>query len=508
MPVIIDDLERQIVPRWRSFVSAIEFGELAPLKLRPPEAFHEQMLSNVLEDWRREPGLSVAADVVSAAFSIGQIAPARYAAEYILGNGEAPPAARNIALRCLSHNDEGPNLSFVRQYTQVEFDQTRDAIRSHRKRLRDFPINPILWTNLALLYVTLGEDAKAQHAMRVALKLAPDNRFVVRAGCRLFLHLGDPERAHAVLLQTPHCQSDPWLVAGELAIAAVLNRAPKLAKKACRIVDSHNFSPFHVSELAGGLATLEALSGNIKKAKRYYALSLEEPAENAIAQAAWLNRRIGGFPSYLISSGDVRSSEAQAWEARIRGEWTRALAETNQWQTEQPFSSRPALLGGYIASTAIEDFREAERILRNGYLSNRDDAGLCNNLAFALAKQNKVDDAQKFMQQGLGANPSQQQAICLTATDGLIEFRRGHPNRGRQLYRQAIGMAATQGLDDVGAIAKIYHAVEEIRIGSSDCAAIENEAKEAAKKLSGPFRSVFSEKLRKAREQTQQEPAL
>ncbi len=72
MAAINDENDRQVVPRWRSFVSAISFGELAAVQSRPPEVFDKKVLEPVIEDWWREPALGVACDLMSAAFSAGQ----------------------------------------------------------------------------------------------------------------------------------------------------------------------------------------------------------------------------------------------------------------------------------------------------------------------------------------------------------------------------------------------------------------------------------------------------
>ena len=77
-------------------IPAADFGEVAhaggPTRRRSSNG---GMLGPLLEDWRREPGLSVAADLVSTAFSIGQ-SDSTEAAEFVLGHRAATPAAREI----------------------------------------------------------------------------------------------------------------------------------------------------------------------------------------------------------------------------------------------------------------------------------------------------------------------------------------------------------------------------------------------------------------------------
>ena len=248
------------------------------------------------------------------------------------------------------------------------------------------------------------------------------------------------------------------------------------------MVESRSHSPFHLWELTGALATLGAQERGTEESETAIGLSLVDPSENAVAQAAWLDRRFGVAAWTPLPAQGMQSSEANAWRAHGDGDWTGALGQAKQWQAEQPFSSRPAILGGYVASTALENFPEAEQILRQGLLCNGDDAMLYNNLAFVLAKQGKVGEARKLLEravtldQALSQGVSSEIWVCLTATRGLVEFRSGQPELGRSLYQMAITLAGAASAGRLRHIAAIYRAIEEMRIGSQDALARENEA--------------------------------
>ena len=167
MAEIIEDPDRQVVPRWRVFSAAAKFGELSPLKIRNPEAFTDEMLVPVLEDWKREPGLSVAADVVSAAPAIGRTGAATEAANFILATENAPPLARELALRCIGQGSFAPSATTAAVGGDRLDDESsfRSAAHQNRDRLNAFPINPVLWTNQAFLFTTLGQcEGRACHA--------------------------------------------------------------------------------------------------------------------------------------------------------------------------------------------------------------------------------------------------------------------------------------------------------------------------------------------------------
>ena len=215
------------------------------------------------------------------------------------------------------------------------------------------------------------------------------------------------------MIRTARTKTDPWLLASEIALADTRHKTPTFLKVARSLVDAEKIPPFHLSELAGALATIEASAGNFKKARRLYDLSLSHPAENAIAQAAWLRRQVkqGGWNPHAVPS--LVSNEANAWKAQTEGNWSAALDEARDWQADQPFSSRPAVFGSWVATAGMDDFKAAEQMLKFGLMSNRDDVMLNNNLAFALAKQGNVIDAKDALARVLSSNPSWSERICL-----------------------------------------------------------------------------------------------
>ena len=55
------------------------------------------------------------------------------------------------------------------------------------------------WMDLARSFTTLGELTKASRSVGAAVKLAPTNRFIVRAASRFYVHSNEPERALSLL---------------------------------------------------------------------------------------------------------------------------------------------------------------------------------------------------------------------------------------------------------------------------------------------------------------------
>lgn len=475
----------------------MQFGELQSVSESTSQYPAQEAITEVLEDWNREPGLSVACDLVSASFTAGLTHDASGAVDYILSHPSAPKAAKNIASRFAAASFDSPNVRFCEQHAETQVAQLGRAIRDTRIRLQRYPINPVLWTNLSLFYTTLGMEGKATRAMLVARDLASENRFVTRSACRLFVHLDDIEQAHGVVLGAPGLRSDPWILSAEIALAAIQQRSSRFIRTARRMIDSKNHSSFHLSELTSALATVEAQSGGLKKARSLCEKSLIEPAENSVAQAAWLSRN-AGLRLPVVMQKNVRSSEADAWGALEANDWQRALVEAKNWQSQQPFSSRPAILAGNIASTILEDFSEAVAILRQAAASNRGDVTVANNLAFSLARQGNEEQAGKVLGRIDPVSCTERQRVCVMATAGLICFRGGDPDQGRRLYKHAVESADRLGIHDLSSIAKVYLAVEESTIGSSEAESARRKALAALKSMDEPIAAVYRSKVQEA----------
>ncbi len=241
------------------------------------------------------------------------------------------------------------------------------------------------------------------------------------------------------------------------------------------------------------MGTLEAHSGNSKKAKRLLRTSLREPSENAIAQAAWLGRNLVGVN--VIEGDDCTSSfEANAWLASQAGEWEITLDQARRWQFDQLFSSRPAILGSFIASRTLEKHEDAIGFAKLGLLSNPTDFMLTNNLAFSLGQLGRAAEAKKVLAKLNPASLNPTDQMFLQATTGLIAFREGHLELGRKQYLEAIS-SASRLKDPRSAIAMIYLAFEELRAKTPDAESFRERALATGKQLYRPEDRLLVERL-------------
>lgn len=462
MAAFINDPDRNVIPRWLSFDEASKASELDSADSRTPVRVAAD-LESLIKDWRISNSKSTACDLIGLAYASGDGIKVKEVAEKVLEHGAPNPTVERICRNCLVDVPRSEER-FRNAFALPEITNLINQVRRYKERLEIFPWNPVVWSNLALLYTTLGQHRKAQRAIRIACSLSPDNRLVLRASARFHLHCGDPERARSVLQASSRLQSDPWLIASEIAISQVMGQTSKLVRKGLQFVESERFSPFHVSELHSAISALEFFNGNSRKAKRHCIASLEVPCENAIAQAAWMQRRSNREFVGLSNRTLYESYEAEAWHLQKLGEWRKAVDATICWQLQEPFSSRPAVQGGYLAMTALDDYELAIRIMSFAETSNPDDSLLLNNLAFANACIGNLASAENYLERASAVCTQDRQKIVLMATRGLIEHRNGHHQQGKLFYQTAISIAESRGDHEVAKTAKVFSLLEESRV--------------------------------------------
>jgi Flp pilus assembly protein TadD len=507
MAVLYEDRPRQVVPRWRLFDESLRRGELSPAGDAAFPRFTEEMVVGQLHDWKHRPSLSVASDFVSVALTLGLDRIAIDAAYFVHAAPTAPPVARSVAAfyLCNAGIDVPSEPSVAEDAFQEDTPITGKILAAAdrqfiaqihiiRNQLNVYPRNPVLWCNLALLYTSLGVLGKAERAMRAALWLAPPNRFILRAASRFFLHQGERERAHWLLAETTLLRIDPWILAAEIATADAMRKTSRWIKHARKILEVGQQPPSHLSELASALGTIELKAGKFKTGRRLINASLNDPSENSVAQAAWLSRNVVDINVPELQ----RSPEAYAWSTWRQRRWDASLDGSHKWLNDQPFSSRPAIHGSFIASTVYEDYAQALTFASLGLRSNPDDVTLLNNFAFASTMYGDVEEAEKKLNSIDARSLKPEQRSTYQATKGLIAFRSGNPGLGRSLYNEAIRLARAKQDEEREILAKIYLALEESRVGSPHAVSLRQEAADlASSRLVDPLGNALAERLKR-----------
>lgn len=464
MATILEDKDRKVIPRWRDFHTTAIIGELnsfgpQAITLRVPEG---DFLAPKLYGWETYRTIGYASDLVSSAFLLGRGKEAIEAAKFILAHEDgASETARSIANLIIHPPSERDRLAAAEELCVPERKQIQKRIHTLRNRLRDEPRNSVAYVDLARAYTLLDLNKKAISAMEMALKLNPENRFILRSASRLFIHAEANDRAHQLLSRAESTRYDPWLISAEIAVASATSNSPRFAKVGQRLLSDKSNAPSELSELASALATLEMDNGLARNARKIFRQALIAPTENSIAQVEWASRKISGLDFVEAADFDVpRNYEARAWEFFTETNWSDSVKESVKWLYDQPFSTTPAHFGSFLASSVLADYDFTISICDKGLIANPDDPTLLNNKAFALASKGRFRSANKVLGLINEIELAREEEIVVTATKGLIAFRSGNVAKGRADYLKAMELAGND-LKKLRATACIYLAREE-----------------------------------------------
>jgi tetratricopeptide (TPR) repeat protein len=457
MNVFEEHKNRQIIPRW------LPLGETC--KLIPPDAIDTSWMLSPLsldalaakrEAWRDNRHLVYAIDLVCSANLIGEISDTEIfeAASFILEGSEVAPTVRDVALRILKRDIEPYSIAAL---SLSEIRQRIHLLRKKAPGSRD----PFLFLDLAFNYSLSAQNVKAARCVEVALALGDNNPIVLRAAARFYLHAHrSPDRALHLLRAAALTPHHPLLVASEISISEAFGiKSP--FRKIGRQLLSADVHPWLLTELAGTIGTLEVNSQSIRRAKDAFRLASKCPNENSLAQMRWISNRCSIPLSMEASCKPDATFEADAIAHYRAEEFQGALDAAVKWMRFQPFSARPAILASFVASVALEEYDTAATLINEALVASPDSFILRNNLAFALASMGRVEDALQALMQVDRARVSPTDAAVADATLGLISFRRGEIERGRELYKAAISAFERLGDRRRAVVAEVFWAREE-----------------------------------------------
>ncbi len=468
--------DRRVIPNWRSFRKTTILGELDPLHTGGASRVTGALLNEYLESWGHSSSIMSAADLVSAALVNGHFEGTAVvaAADYLLANPKDSTQAQREIARSIKRNHQEKNAGFMLEritsavlHDFIKRDIVVLRIREAKTRLRSFPNNAVMWVELSRCYSILGQAQQAKRAMECAIQLAPNNRFIVRSAVRLFTHFDELELAHDVISKSGNLIHDPWLLSADIALATLRGRNSRHLKAGLKLVDSTSLSPFSRTELASALGTVQLTDGTLKQSRKLFQLALTAPNDNSLAQAEWAVRKEPAIGINVIGASARFDFEASALEAYQQGHFAVALDYTAQWFLDMPFARRPVMLGSHIASTLLNQQDVSIEFLKAGLVSHPNDPQIVNNIAYALALDNKPDEAFHYLQR-VRPHESMDETIrvCLLATRGLVHFRNGTVEVGRKLYQQAIDESNRLKKPYFTRLAMLNYAREEVMVNS------------------------------------------
>ena len=466
-----DEINRQLIPRWLPYRTACA---LIPADVHDYAVFRSALDQEGLlikkQAWEETRATEFAIDLVSSALMAQQTDDGivQSAAEFLSNSkhDEIAPSIRKIS-DLIASGTSSPvqgsleNVVIHKAHIAGEISRLKMAIQERAP-------DPFLYSDLAYYYSLLAQNDAAKNAMRIGLALADGNPLFLRSAARFLLHVTkDADESLSLLRRSEATKHDPTLMAAEISISEAFDRPSKLKSRAKRLIQEDRHHAFHMSELAGAVATFEMREGSNKRARRAFSKALECPTENTLAQASWAARFL---PEAALE--EAICSRDYAFEAEARDhfwaeDFEKALSFGEDWAAFQPFSSRPSVFATLVAGVSIEDHGRAIKIAEQSLVASPNDFTLRNNLAFSLALAGNTDQALLEISRAERASGNQDEDAVASATRGLIAFRNDDLISGREGYLSAIRHFSMSGDGFKAACARIFYAREE-KLAASD----------------------------------------
>jgi tetratricopeptide (TPR) repeat protein len=429
--------------------------------------------------WQKTGDLAAAEELLTSALALNEENDPTVltAAIAVSASKTSAPAMATFAERIV----HGPTADAPGQ-TISDVKRLRQEIAARKYLLSLNPRDGLLATELALLHLNLGQQHKTKLLLERALRTLPDHRYVLRAAARFWCHEGEPDRALSILRGSERTRLDPWLKAAEMATEAIAGNSPSRWKAAKEIIRSGRFSSRSVSELASQVGTFELHGGSRKQALDMLRVGADSPTENAVAQIEFVGRETASFEPDDLLGNPQEAYEAEAHKAYWKNHWDQAMEACEAWHLIEPFSTRPAVFGTFVACVRSTSLDRGLALAKSVYGANPHDALLLNNLAVIHAYMGDTQQARESLRLSkLTTDPDL--SVAQKATAGLIEFRSGNFDEGSRLYEDAITSAVNNRQYATALRAYTFLGREMARVGAEWAGVFEKEIDRTIEKL-------------------------
>lgn len=430
MAQLINIGDRRILPLWKGFSDSIP-----ELKNRKSDPSKPGDISAFVEDWRNEPNIANAGDLIGAAITQNNTEDTyvKEAVSYVLNHKDSS----TIPLYDVASRLKGIEPSSIETIAEMTLAQRIARLKLY---LHDYPKDAISHIEIARLYLLLGQKDHAEAHVKAALLFDSNNRFVVRAAARFYVHEKREDKAQEIIRASRLLRRDPWLIAADVSISQLQHKTSREIKKGMEMIESGNYSNFELTELCSAIGTQEMIDGAYTKSRRLFNKSLNDPNDNSVAQAQWVikknNFELEGMARVVDSE---RCWEANAYRYFAEADYAKALKYAKLWIDNEQYSTRATMYAYRIASTYLDDLNEGENIMRNSLIANRGNKSLINDYAYTLALNGHVEEAEKQIAKAkITTEDNYEVRICLIATKGLIAFRNNDIPNGHKQYTEAI----------------------------------------------------------------------
>ena len=482
MASFFDDGKRRMLPLWRSYGDTVKSRELdfSGQKLLPVKF---DKYDSFTEAWEAKHTIISAADLLNAAVASGNVVQAavKKASEFLLlHRDQCSPIALDVATSIIGEESkqiivepekeptfEEKATSLIASLDEEEL-KTKAQIGLLRNKLREDCYNPIAYCELARCYANLNFDEKAKKCMDYAVFLAPHSRYISRCAARFYIHYNEWDKARYVLIKNGFINSDPWIMASEIAVETVMGRSSKYIKKGKLIISSGDFPAFSCSELSLAICEVDKGAGKLKEARKMIDKSLISPNDNSLAQVEFYAKSDSSLIVDMSPYKDMlHKNEADARKAYAEGKYKEAFVSSLRWMLDYRFEHRPIGFAFDISCVYLKEYGYAANILKRYLNSEPNDPSAINNMVYTLGLSNRIEEAEEYLRRiNLRSYLTNNtvNAICLIATCGLLYYRRGMVEEGRKMYNDAIMMAKRKQSKDLAAKARLNMIREEVRV--------------------------------------------
>jgi Flp pilus assembly protein TadD len=417
-------------------------------------------LAGLLIEYRLDPNEGLAGDLLSAAITTSDRRP-----EILSIATSLRSASRWTLIEAMCDHILDDETRRMSARFDLKPTDSRERIGSLRSALRAEPRNSLRWVDLAREHLILGDVDKSNKAMRIALNLAPHNRFVLRSASTLLVQNNDLEQALVVLGKSPRAMVDPWLLAPQIAITDLAETRQSVVRAARRVLEDDH-PAIDLAELRAALGTLEIGSGSHRRGRQYLRWSLDSPTENALAQVEWSSQNLNQSMIGEMPTTVPRAFEAQARRASFEARWADGIQQSLRWCEDQPFGFEPYIHGSFSACED-EQWTVAIDFARNGVKLHPQNMMLLNNLAFAQIGAGYLVEAADTLLRAR-ETPERGNGIVRAATEAQFLFRVGDESRGRRRYKSVIRSFTSSRKNEEAARAALMLSQEEFLANSNE----------------------------------------
>lgn len=379
------------------------------------------------------PPARIASRLANEAILYGDIDAAKDLANRYSSSDSLMPPARKLLNELISGQSE--NLPTLRKRKDFEVELSK-----LKKAINQFPRDPMLWLERARIYTILSQKDQAKDAAKVALSLAPSNRYIVRSAVRLFMHYDEWDAAWHYSYRAFSDNPDPWLKSLTISVGSRDEVRQKLPAFKGRIVEGKsNQELFSFSELNAVIGNLELRSGNDIKAKKLFRYAWKNPSSTVISHGVWVvTTKLKGLAK-SVQFDLSNNVQGLAYRHMNSRDYHDAIPVLNQWLLEEPYSSEPHKLL-YNAYINLRMYDDAVDVAECGYDSNPEERGFLNQIAYAYLRMDSKkawEKASLWIRKMEDLFDLEGEPVPM-ATKGMYEILTGNVEFGVELYRKSL----------------------------------------------------------------------